>query len=43
MSVAVLLDNFVEASAGMEAEEDNRRYQDKIKSGPVLPCFSFIF
>ena len=33
--MAVLLDNFVEASADMEADEDNLRYQEKIKSGPV--------
>jgi hypothetical protein len=33
--VAVLLDNFVQASAEMEREEDDRRYREMIKFGPV--------
>ena len=35
VSVAVLLDNFVQASADMEQEEDNRRRINALKFGPV--------
>ncbi len=35
MSVAVLLDNFVSASAQMEQERDDLQYMERKKSGPV--------
>jgi hypothetical protein len=35
VSVAVLLDNFVSASAQMEQEREEKLYMEKKKSGPV--------
>jgi hypothetical protein len=36
VSVAVLLDNFVKASAEMEHEAENLNFANAIKFGPVL-------
>ena len=41
VSVAVLLDNFVDASMEMEETENNCLYRTKIKSGPVRKKIAF--